>query len=286
MKGDVYMDLDNFPNCKASQRMLSRISPIYGESYVVKWLMEAMGIEIQEARDLYEELRLQIVPQTATWGLDYWEQRYYIPIDHSMSLEERRKRIFLRQAMRAPMNPERIKQLAETIVDIPVDVQEHIAPYVFGLFFDYPAAKPLDLIKLLQTIRRAKPSHLSLFFRIVIQANPCKAWIASYSASMLCASIAPVKQKPVLQKNRLNIGFYSSNRIESIIGPRRAAQVKTPLKSILYCTMSGITSVAVAVNVKYPSGARVKLFSTYTILGTQAVIIRPFLNKGGMLPNE
>lgn len=38
-------DIDKFPESEAAKRMLSRISPIYDNSYVGKWLYEVMGRE-------------------------------------------------------------------------------------------------------------------------------------------------------------------------------------------------------------------------------------------------
>lgn len=76
-------DLEKFPENRVSQRMISRVSPIYERSYVAKWLYEVMGQEVDDAEIRFSELREQANPETATWALRYWEQRYGIEVDES-----------------------------------------------------------------------------------------------------------------------------------------------------------------------------------------------------------
>ena len=90
-------DINNFPTKESAKRMLSRITRIYDKSYVGKWIFEVMGAEIDLMWDRIEELKLQASPGSATWGIQYWEQRYGIPPDPSLTLEERRKRIIERR---------------------------------------------------------------------------------------------------------------------------------------------------------------------------------------------
>ena len=71
-------DLEKFPESCVSKRMISRVSPIYERSYVAKWLYEVMGREVDDAEIRFSELREQANPETATWALRYWEQRYGI----------------------------------------------------------------------------------------------------------------------------------------------------------------------------------------------------------------
>lgn len=73
-------DIEHFPTNPTALRMLSRISPIYDRSYVGKWIFEVMGADMDDVRLRFEELRAQAFPETATWGLFYWEQRYGLPV--------------------------------------------------------------------------------------------------------------------------------------------------------------------------------------------------------------
>ena len=69
MKRFERIDLEHFPTCETSKRMLARVSPIYERSYVGKWLYQVMGLEMEDARRLFDELRQQAFPETATWHL-------------------------------------------------------------------------------------------------------------------------------------------------------------------------------------------------------------------------
>lgn len=162
-------DLENFPTRVAAKRMMSRISPIYDNSYVAKWIFEVMGIEIDSARNKYDELRLQAFPETATWSLAYWEQKYGIPVNESLDIETRRKNIISRMGYRAPMNPCRVEKIVESICSRTTTVIENVAPYTFEVIIgdgdtviDYP-----DVIKQLKKI---KPSHQ----RFIIETRALK----------------------------------------------------------------------------------------------------------------
>lgn len=164
------MELEHFPTSEAGQRMLERVSPIYEEAYVAKWLFEVMGLEWDEARLIFEELKLQAFPETATWGLRYWEERYRIPVDESRPPEERRREVLLRRSFRAPMNPERIEDVVGRMTGRVVHVEENAAPYVFtvhlldgGNILDYPAVRA--------TLRRMKPSHQNFMIDVVMTAR-------------------------------------------------------------------------------------------------------------------
>ena len=154
-------DINNFPTKESAKRMLSRITRIYDKSYVGKWIFEVMGAEIDPAWDKVEELREQASPGTATWGLKYWEQRYGIEPDESMSLEERRKRIVERRMPRLPINPERLEQMLSAICGRDVTIKENIAPYTFGIYIESSGGNnsPVDMNRLFDLLNRVKPAH-------------------------------------------------------------------------------------------------------------------------------
>ena len=83
----------NIPTTETGKRMIASVSPIYDKAYTARWLFEIMGIELEEARTYIEELRYQASPETSTWGLFYWEQRYHIPTDENLPLETRRQKV-------------------------------------------------------------------------------------------------------------------------------------------------------------------------------------------------
>ncbi len=162
------IDLERFPTSPTAQRMMKTVSPIYDKSYVGKWIFQVMGLEMDEAWKLFEELRLQAFPETATWGIVYWEQRYHIPPDDNMPIEERRRRVIIKRSKRSPMNPTRIEQFLKDVTGRTVTVTEQEGEYVF-LIYVSPGENNTNFQLIVETVKNIKPSHLS--FDVVFKSE-------------------------------------------------------------------------------------------------------------------
>ena len=162
------MNLENFPTSPAAKRMLKTVSPIYDKSYIAKWIFQVMGLEIDEAWQFIEELRLQAFPETATWGITYWEQRYNIPPDESLSLEERRQRVIIKRGKRSPMNPARIERIVRDVTGREAIVTEENGTYTFHISI-LPGESTVDYQELIDTIKSVKPSHLA--FKVLFETD-------------------------------------------------------------------------------------------------------------------
>lgn len=170
------IDLEHFPTSEAAQRMLSRVSPIYSRSYVGKWLYQVMGLEMEDARRLFEELRQQAFPETATWGLTYWEQRYGITPNPADDLETRRQAVLDRQNARSPMNPARIEAIINGMTGMPVTVTENVADYTFLVTIESEGAGSVDIPSITARLRKIKPSHqwfeLTIEHSVIFENDP------------------------------------------------------------------------------------------------------------------
>lgn len=153
------VDLERFPTDETALRMMARVSPIYEKSYVGKWLFQVMGAEMGEARALYEELRLQAWPETATWGIAYWEQRYGITPSPGDDLEARRQAVIYRRDIRSPMNPARVELIIGNLTQKEVHAEENVAPYTFRVTIMDEDARSVDTRQVLAQLRKIKPSH-------------------------------------------------------------------------------------------------------------------------------
>ena len=162
------MNLENFPTSPAAKRMLKTVSPIYDKSYVAKWIFQVMGLEIDEAWKFIEELRFQAFPETATWGITYWEQRYNIPPDESLSIEERRQRVIIKRGKRSPMNPARIERIVRDVTGREATVTEENRTYTFHISV-LPGESMVDYQELIDTIKSVKPSHLA--FKVLFETD-------------------------------------------------------------------------------------------------------------------
>ncbi len=147
----------------SAERLVSYVSPIYDKSYVGLSIFEVLGIEIDEVNKWVGELKYQAFPQTVTWAIEYWENRFNIPVDNSLDLDFRRRRLISKLTERAPLNPERVKKIATLASGVDVDVIEDIAPYTFSIVMP-PHDIPINYASMCKKIVEIKPSHLSFYF--------------------------------------------------------------------------------------------------------------------------
>lgn len=153
-------DIERFPTSESAKKMLRRVSPIYGNSYVGKWLYQVMGLEWDEASAIIKSLRDQNFTQKVTWGIEYQEYKYSIEPDDSLSLEERRARLYRRKTEKYPLNPRRCELYFENGWGMVVDVDE---TYDYGIIKLSFVSQILNtVVEAIKDFRRIKPSHLSL----------------------------------------------------------------------------------------------------------------------------
>ena len=153
------IDLDTFPTDETAKRMMERISPIYDQAYVMKWLQQVIGIEYGEMKRYIKSLPLQRFPEVATWGIKYLEQKYDIESDEAKPLERRRALVMAARPYRGPINPKRIETLVENVSGIKASVTEYPHDYLFRVDID-DTGKTADYEAITRTLDRTKPSHL------------------------------------------------------------------------------------------------------------------------------
>lgn len=159
------IDLDHFPESEAAKRMLHRVSPIYDNAYVGKWLFEVMGREWDDARELVLSMRDQIFTSTVTWGIEMQEDKFSLDHDDSLTLDERRARLYRKRVDGFPICPGRLEKYILNSWGISAEVDETLAEGVFSLRIS--SDKEHHLRRMLKDLREIKPSHLSI---VVIQA--------------------------------------------------------------------------------------------------------------------
>ena len=172
-------DIENFPTSPTAKRMLSRVSPIYDRSYVGKWLFQVMGAEMDEVRLRFDQLRDQAFPETATWALPYWEQRYGIKPAEGETDEQRRRAIITHRNAREPINPAKMERIIQAMTGCPAHVTENVAPYTFTVEIYAGAERGnFDWDMIYTKLKRIKPSHqrMILFMStdVEIQIKPAR----------------------------------------------------------------------------------------------------------------
>jgi len=141
------------------KKFLGYISPIYEQSVIMQAVMEAIGAEWDEAEKLTDEILTQLFPQTATWGIVYWEWLLGIPPNDSIPIEQRRTRVLTRMQTRWPMTKEQMEQLVRTFSqDKQAFIREFFDQYRFEVLFNL--TQSVDLGTVYEVIEEAKPAHL------------------------------------------------------------------------------------------------------------------------------
>lgn len=140
-----------------ANNIIEMLSPIYGNAYVALWLFEVIGRELDKVREWVETYELQIVPQTVTWAIGYWEKEYGIVPDATWTLEQRRNNLISTIWSRSGMNACKMEKILTSILGFPVTVDEYagknkIAIYVKGF--------TTDTARAIEFIERVKPAHM------------------------------------------------------------------------------------------------------------------------------
>lgn len=167
------MDLEKFPSNETALKMLGTVSNgFYDDSYVGKWLFQVMGLEMEDARKIIEELPYQAFPETATWGLRYHEQKYNLPVRENLPYEERRKYIFQKRDTRTPMNPYRMEVILGSILGRKVRVDDESGPANTFTVKVEPGDNAADVSTAIQKLKAVKQSHVAFTVRFT-----CKAYL-------------------------------------------------------------------------------------------------------------
>lgn len=150
----------------AAQEIVAQLAPIYGQARVALWIFQAIGLEIDEMSQWADEVFVQIVPQTATWSLPYWEGEYGLSPDPTLDIEKRRLRVLSKKRYRAPMNPYKLGQIAsaasisgECRIEERTKYPSHFTVWVSGV------PSEADKSKIAAAVDYAKEARLSFDVR-------------------------------------------------------------------------------------------------------------------------
>ncbi len=155
-------DLDHFPTSETAQRMLSRVSPIYSQSYVAKWLYQILGSEMDEAKKVFNELRYQRFVDTVTWGIEYQEYKYSIKPDSRLTLEQRRARLRKKRRRGGPLNPFQLEKHIRDNFGVDTLVDEKTEAGVLHINMEHENQDMSSQAEMYKEIVRIKPSHLAV----------------------------------------------------------------------------------------------------------------------------
>lgn len=150
---------DKIITSEQTKEILNMVSPIYGDDYVSLWLFQIIGSQLDKPIAWVEEYIQQLVPQTATWALPYWESEYGLVPDPSWTIEQRRLNIISKMWSNGPMNPSRLAQIIKGVANADVSISENTGKNRFTVYINTTPYKA-DNIAVNKTLDKLKPSHL------------------------------------------------------------------------------------------------------------------------------
>lgn len=112
-----------------------------------------------------DDVKKQFHIDTATWGLIYWEYRYGIETNLSLSYEQRREIINAKKKGQGITTIEMIKSVAETFSGGEVEVIENTGPYMFTIQFIGIKGIPRNMQAFINMLEDIKPAHLGYTFK-------------------------------------------------------------------------------------------------------------------------
>lgn len=161
---------DQIITSEQAKEILNIISPIYGDDYVSLWLFQIIGSQLDKPVKWVDEYTQQLVPQTATWSLPYWESEYGLVPDPSWTIEQRRLNIISKMWSNGPMNPSRLTVILKGITNAEISITENTGKNRFTVYINTTPYKA-DNITVNKTLDKLKPAHL--IYHTVYSTKTC-----------------------------------------------------------------------------------------------------------------
>lgn len=125
---------------------------------------DALQSQTQKLLDAKEDLLLQLNVETATWGLELWENMVGITSSPVDTLESRRMMVMGKLRGRGVVTTEVLKNITQSFLQSAVDVIEHPEEYAIELSFDVPDIPSLPLSDMTIALNELIPAHLILSY--------------------------------------------------------------------------------------------------------------------------
>ncbi|WP_238456865.1 YmfQ family protein [Desulforamulus aeronauticus] len=142
--------------------MATYLPRFYETSKVMKSLLQAEGTEFDNLRQAMNEVLEQFFVNTATWGLDIWEQELGIRSSVGKPADQRRAVIKSNIRGIGTVTINLVKNVAESYDGGTVEVIDQPALYQFTVKFVDTRGIPPNLDDLKAAIEAIKPAHLAV----------------------------------------------------------------------------------------------------------------------------
>lgn len=151
--------------------LIDMLPSFYHNSDFVKSYMSSQSVEHNFIKESIDDLVNNLYVDTATWGLDYFEEELGLEIDKSKTYKERRERI---KAKKRGNGTTTIKMLKDTALAFEcgeVEVAEMYNDYIFKLKFISQKGRPKNLDDFKNAIDEIKPAHLAYILEFMYNTH-------------------------------------------------------------------------------------------------------------------
>lgn len=140
--------------------LMSYLPENYPASRETVTFQEALQPEVTAIWEARDSLLAQLNPYTADWGLDYWEDALGLGTCQGIPLDTRRRQVVAKLQGRATTTPQVVKDVAETMLGVPVTVIEHFGEYRVELEVSSGGKLPAGAAQLKGRLGEIMPAHL------------------------------------------------------------------------------------------------------------------------------
>ena len=151
--------------------LIDMLPSFYHDSDFIKAYMSSQSIEHSLVKESIEDLVNNLYVNTATWGLDYFEEELGLQTDKSKSYEERRERIKAKKRGNGTTTIKMIKDTALAFDCGEVEITEMYNDYMFKLKFVSEKGRPKNLDDFKSAIDEIKPAHLAYILEFMFNTH-------------------------------------------------------------------------------------------------------------------
>ncbi|HBF4375627.1 putative phage tail protein [Clostridioides difficile] len=148
-------------------KLIDKLPSFYNND-ITRKIQEAYDIELETLRETYDDTFDQFFVDTATWGLDYWENILSIKNRFDLSIEDRRSNIKAKMRGKGTTTIEVIKAISEAYTKTNVDVEVFSNLFSFTLSFITNNCSYNTILELDKKIEEIKPAHLEHKFEMIL----------------------------------------------------------------------------------------------------------------------
>lgn len=142
--------------------------PSFANNEIDIQIQEALENELLTLIDEKDDLLDQFFIDTATWGLDDWENLLGIKINYKLDFDTRRSNIKAKMRGRGITTIEVIKAISEAYTKTNVDVEVFSNLFSFTLSFITNNCSYNTILELDKKIEEIKPAHLEHRFEMIL----------------------------------------------------------------------------------------------------------------------